>query len=85
MVGRCDTYLKTFLIMILVIITYRVTQVLSDPQEKPALWAPRVCQENQEQKVSEDSQDQWSVEILSSFVFFMPPLDIMIFLKQQVP
>ncbi len=71
--------------MILVVITYRVTQVLSVPQEKPALWAPRVCRENQEQKVSEDSQDQWSVEILSSFVFFMPPLDIMIFLKQQVP
>lgn len=50
-----------FLIMILVIIIYRETQVLSALQEKPAPWDLRVSQENQEQKVSEDSRDQWSV------------------------
>lgn len=53
--------------MLLVIIIYRETQVLSAPQEKPALWAPRVCQENPEQKVSEDSPDQWSVNHLIYF------------------
>lgn len=37
----------------------RETPVLLAQQEKPALWAPRGPQENQEQKVCEDSRDQW--------------------------
>lgn len=49
-------------ILVLFAFVYRETQVLLAPQEKLALWAPRVCQENLEQKVSEDSQDQWSVK-----------------------
>lgn len=48
--------------MFLNIIIYRETQVLLAPQEKPALLVPKVNQENQEQKVSEDFQDQWSVK-----------------------
>lgn len=51
--------------MILTIIIYRETQVLSALQEKPAPWDLRVSRENQGQKVSEDSRDQWSVQILS--------------------
>lgn len=50
-----------------VVIIHRETQVLSAHQEKLALWAPRVYQENQEQRVSEDSRDQWSVKILFYF------------------
>lgn len=50
-----------------VVIIHRETQVLSAHQEKLALWAPRVYQENQEQRVSEDSRDQWSVKILIYF------------------
>lgn len=41
----------------------REIQVPSAPQEKLAQLAPRVCQENPELKVSEDSQAQWSVTL----------------------
>lgn len=37
----------------------RETQVLLDPQEKLALLDPKALPENQEWRVSEDSQDQW--------------------------
>lgn len=37
----------------------RETPELWAHQERPALLAPRGPQENQEQKVSEVSQDQW--------------------------
>lgn len=44
----------------------RETQVLLAPLERPAPSAPRVYQENQERKVSEDSQDQWESKDLQA-------------------
>lgn len=44
---------------------YRETQVLLAPQVKQALWVPRECQENLEQKALEGSQDQWFVNSLT--------------------
>lgn len=41
--------------------------MLLDHQVKLAPSVPRAHQENQEQKVSEDSQDQWSVMLLHAF------------------
>lgn len=47
--------------------------MLLAPQEKLVLWAPRVSLENLEQKVLEDSQDQWSAKELD--LFFICPND----------
>lgn len=46
-------------------VVYRETRVLLDPLERLDLSALRDSQENQEQKVSEDSRDQWSVSVLN--------------------
>lgn len=46
---------------------HREIQVQSVPQERRVLSALRVNQENQEPKVFEDSQDQWSVQFISHF------------------
>lgn len=54
------TYIRVYK-QVVFIIFYREPQVLLAPQVKQALWVPRECQENLEQKVLEGSQDQWLV------------------------
>lgn len=59
------TYIRVYK-QVVFIIFYREPQVLLAPQVKQALWVPRECQENLEQKVLEGSQDQWLVNSATS-------------------
>ena len=45
--------------LMMIIAIHREIQVQLVPRERLALSALRVYQANQEQRVSEDSQDQW--------------------------
>lgn len=53
-----------------IIIIYREILVQLAPQERPAPLAHRAQQENQERKVLEDSQDQWSVKFIHYFCIY---------------
>lgn len=61
--GTHKLRLHHYVLSSFVITIDREIRVPLAPQEKLAQLAPRVCQENPELKVSEDSRAQWSVTL----------------------